>query len=432
MREAPTVSVVVPHFQAPHDLGLLLTALELQDHPLDRLDVVIADDGSATAPDPGPRPYPVRVVRQPDEGFRAAAARNLGAAAARGEVLCFLDADTVPEPGYVSAVVRALAAGADLVVGRRRHADLRRTAPAALVAWFTGSADGPARYEEPAWLREAYERTDDLRTAGDDAYRFVISAVLSVTRTLFDAAGGFEEAFRSYGGEDWEFAHRCWLQGAAFVHAPDAVAWHDGPDFAGRTQDEDEARRARNAEGLALARFVAGPATRGTGLVWEFPDVVVTVDDGEAAAADVVLALRSLLAGSDCGIWLASGQAVPLLDDPRVRSGKPPLDVLRRSRFQVHLGGPVVLEGATLAELSEVAPVRVGDLLVQRTRDLARAAGAGTPQAVVLDVPGVRVTPARDVDLQRTWGREDHRRRPRFQRSLRTPSVVSERPVEAP
>ena len=52
----PTVSVVVPHYESPHDLDLLLTALELQDHPLDLLDVVVADDGSRALPDPGPRP----------------------------------------------------------------------------------------------------------------------------------------------------------------------------------------------------------------------------------------------------------------------------------------------------------------------------------------------------------------------------------------
>lgn len=428
MTVAPTVSVVVPHFETPHDLDLLLSALELQDHPLDRLDVVIADDGSRTPPEPGPRPYAVRVVRQLDEGFRAAAARNLGAAAAVGEVLCFLDADTVPEPGYVSAVVGAVQAGADLVVGRRRHADLGRTSSDALARWFAGTASGPAEFEEPAWLREAYERTDDLRTAGDDAYRFVISAVLSVTRPLFEAAGGFEEAFRGYGGEDWEFAHRCWLQGARFAHVREAVAWHDGPDFAART-DEAQGRRTKNAEGLALARFVPGPATRGTGLVWEFPDVVVTLDDSGSDVADVVLSVRSLLAGSDCGVWLASGEAVPLLDDPRVRSGRPPSEVLRRSRFRVDLARPVLLEGATVAELSDIAPVRVADLLVQRTRDLARGTDV---EVVVLDVPGVRVAPAVDVDLQRTWGRQDHQRRPRFQRSLRTPFVASERPIATP
>ncbi|MBB2901438.1 GT2 family glycosyltransferase [Kineococcus radiotolerans] len=418
---SPLVSVVVPHYEDPHALDLVLTALELQDHPA--LEVVVADDGSATAPDPGPRPYPVRVVSQPDEGFRAAAARNLGAAAAGGDVLCFLDADTVPEPGYVSAVVRALA-GADLVVGRRRHADLAALGPAGLVRWFRGGGPAPEEFEEPAWLREAYERTDDLRAAGDDAYRFVISAVLAVTRDLFDAVGGFEEGFTAYGGEDWEFAHRCWLAGAGFVHARDAVAWHDGPDFAGRT-DEDAARRSRNGEGLTLARFVTDPAARGTGLVWEQPDVVVTLDDRGCDPADVVLSARSLLRGTDAGVWLRQGPSP--VEDPRVHVGPPPAGVLGRCRFRVELDAPLVLEGADLRELTDVAPVRVDGLLVRRTRDLAR----GVPRDPAV-FPGASAAPASGTDLQRLWGREDHRRRPRLQTSERTPFVVSERPIAAP
>ncbi|WP_170127400.1 glycosyltransferase [Kineococcus rhizosphaerae] len=421
---------MVPHYEAPHDLELVLGALALQDHPLHLLDVVVADDGSRTPPAPGPRPFPVRVVAQEDAGFRAAAARNLGAAHATGEVLCFLDADTVPEPGYVAAVLRAVRAGADLVVGRRRHADLSAATPGALAAWWRGQGPAPELFEDPAWLREAYERTGDLRDAGDDAYRFVISAVLSVTRELFDAVGGFEESFTQYGGEDWEFAHRCWLRGADFAHAPDAVAWHDGPDFAGRTDDAD-ARRSRNAEGLALARFVPGPATRGAGLVWAFPDVVVTLDDTGAEVADVVACVASLLAGTDGGVWLRSGDACDELADPRVHRGTPPADVLGRCRFRVDLDRPVVLTGATLAELTDVAPVRVGDdLLVRRTRDVARSAGAADV-AVPAD-PAVRADPLDGVDLQRAWGRYDHRRHVRLQRSLRTPFVVSERPIAAP
>ena len=411
----PTVSVVVPHHESPHDLDLLLTALELQDHPLHLLDVVVADDGSGTLPDPGTRPYAVRVVAQADDGFRAAAARNLGAAAARGAVLCFLDADTVPEPGYVSAVVRHIADGADLVVGRRRHADLGATSPGQLRRWLTEGGDAPEILEEPAWLAEAYARTDDLRAAGDDAYRFVISAVLSVSRRLFEEVGGFEEAFRSYGGEDWEFAHRCWLRGAAFVHARDAVAWHDGPDFGTRTP-ESEALRSRNVEALALARFVPGTATRGSGLLWAYPDVVVRLDDSAASDAQVVASVRSLLAGTDCGVWLRRGSAAVVLDDPRLHRGEPSAAVLARCRFRVDLDRPVVLTGGTLQQLTDVAPVQVGKhLVVRRTRDGHRGEG----RVMALDAPGVTATVPGDVDLQRAWGREDHRRPVRFERSPR-------------
>ena len=48
---------------------------------------------------------PGRVLRQDDDGFRAARARTLGAQAASGELLAFVDGDTVPEPGYLEALL---------------------------------------------------------------------------------------------------------------------------------------------------------------------------------------------------------------------------------------------------------------------------------------------------------------------------------------
>ncbi|TFI15756.1 glycosyl transferase, partial [Micrococcus endophyticus] len=77
-----------------------------------------------------------------------------------------------------------------------------------------------ARLADPAWLREGYRTTDELRRADSTGYRYVISAVLTVAREVYEDAGGFDPAFVGYGGEDWELAHRLWRVGAALRHAP--------------------------------------------------------------------------------------------------------------------------------------------------------------------------------------------------------------------
>ena len=98
---------MVPYFEAQHQLDLVLAGLAAQTHPASRLEVVVADDGSSTPPDLGAAgPLTAQLVRQPDRGFRAAAARNLGASAASGDVLVFLDGDTVPEPAYLERLAR--------------------------------------------------------------------------------------------------------------------------------------------------------------------------------------------------------------------------------------------------------------------------------------------------------------------------------------
>jgi GT2 family glycosyltransferase len=279
--EPAHVTAVVTHYDDPARLALVLAALDVQTHPASRLQVVVADDGSPTAP---VVPSHVQLVRQPDLGFRAAAARNLGAGVADGDVLCFLDGDTVPEPGYIAAVSALPGVCADaLVVGRRRHADLEGWDAARLRAWFEGRTDPPRELQEPRWLVDAYAGSRDLLDADHRSYRFVISAVLAVHRDLFAAAGGFDESFTEYGGEDWEFAHRAFTAGAVLAHRRDAVAWHDGPDWAER--GDDDARRAqKRREHEALARRIPDPVERGEGSWPSAPRVLAEVHGGTTTA----------------------------------------------------------------------------------------------------------------------------------------------------
>lgn len=262
----PRVSVIVCHYRQPEELRRTCAALTAQTLP--PLEVIVADDGSSPVPDAADLAGPVHVVTQPDRGFRAAAARNLGARRARGEVLVFLDADVVPEPGFLAALTRRIAVCPDvLAVGRRRHADLSglpvggdpRTAP---------------RLTDPAWLDDGYAATRDLLDADGRSFRFVISALLACHRSLFDDLGGFDERFVGYGGEDWDLAYRAWNNGAVLVHERDAAGWHDGPDWAGRPEASD----GKDHEARRLAELVPEPSTRGSTGPVPIADVLVDLD----------------------------------------------------------------------------------------------------------------------------------------------------------
>jgi len=336
-----SISVVVTHFEQPTQLSRVLAALDLQT--LRDLEVVVTDDGSAVAP---VLPPGVRLVRQPDLGFRAAAARNGGAAAASGDVLVFLDADTVPEPGYVQALVRRVLACPDvLAVGRRRHADLSGTG---------------AELPEPGWLRDGYAASRDLLDADGRSFRFVISAVMACRRSLFDDLGGFDERFVGYGGEDWDLGYRAWNAGAVLVHERDAVAWHDGPDWAGRSRPADggpdvaaaaTVRAAEDAETARLAALVPEPLTRGAPLPTELPDVLVDAAEYDARCVTALLRqthrdlrVRAVGAGE--------------LHAPVVRAAPWTADQLRRARVRLRLDRPALL-----------APDVVGGLVDRLVRD---------------------------------------------------------------
>ena len=261
----PPVSVVIAHYDQPTQLERTLAAVRRQDYPAELLDVLVVDDGS---PVPPVVPAWARLERQADLGFRLAAARNLGIASARHDLIVQLDADTAPEPGYVRALTRLPALSADCVtVGRRRHALLGDAPPGMPVE----RAGPPREVAEPAWLRDAYRRTRDLRDVDDRSYRYVIGAVTACSRQILEASGGYDESFTSYGGEDWEWAYRAWLAGAVFAHVPTAVAWHDGPDASARPEGR---LAARNDEALRLAELIPLPGSGPRGQVPAHIDVL--------------------------------------------------------------------------------------------------------------------------------------------------------------
>ncbi|WP_423922513.1 glycosyltransferase [Frigoribacterium sp. 2-23] len=289
----PLVSVIVAHYRQQRQLDRTLAALHRQDHPADRLEIVVVDDGSPERP---VVPADVRLVVQEDLGFRLAAARNAGAAVATGDVLCFLDADTAPEPSYVRRLTRLPALAPDVVtVGRRRHASFDdASAPAPASQPEPVEVAGPrTELGEPGWLRDAYARSRDLLDSDDRSYRYLIGAVTACSRRLFDETGGYAESFTRYGGEDWEWAYRAWLAGALFAHVPGAVAWHDGPEWSGRPAADD--RRAKNEEALLLAELIPVPGSRGRAARGRYADVALRPPADPASTAQSFVSVDSIL-----------------------------------------------------------------------------------------------------------------------------------------
>ena len=317
------ISVVIPHYNAPEHLARVVEAIRAQD-VADEVEIIVADDGSDHVPHvPG-----ATVVSQDDLGFRAAAARNLGASHARGEILAFLDGDTVPEPGYLAAAARHVAADPRAVVVGTR-------------------LTGPSR-TEPEWLIGAWSATRHLSSPDDTSWRFIISSVLTCSRDFFQRIGGFDGSFVGYGGEDWEFGFRAWNAGATFVHEPAAVAVHDEDDFGGRFPDPADEARVKNVETTALAHRITHPIARPSGVRFDTTDISVCLNHHPAFDSPGVLELvvASWLA-LDATIYLNSALEIPDLfrADPRVRlfpvTGYSPIS---DHRITVDVDGAFLLE----------------------------------------------------------------------------------------
>jgi glycosyltransferase involved in cell wall biosynthesis len=106
-------SVVIPTRDRPHLLAKCLDALSRQETGR-RFEVLVVDDGSEPPiADIDRAGVPVRILRS--EGIGPARARNMGVAAATGELVLFTDDDTTPEPMWLESASSFLDAHADCV-----------------------------------------------------------------------------------------------------------------------------------------------------------------------------------------------------------------------------------------------------------------------------------------------------------------------------
>jgi glycosyltransferase involved in cell wall biosynthesis len=181
---APRVSVVAPTYHDWARAADLVRALKAQTMP--DFEILLVNN----APDdPPPSEFPADSrLRMLSEGAPGSyAARNRGAAAARGRYLAFTDSDCRPEPGWLAAFLDAAADHEGLISGRVAMVSDAR--PMDRLNWAE-SYDYFFGINQDIYARDGVAAT----------------ASLFVPRALFEAAGGFDAALMS--GGDVEFCRR--------------------------------------------------------------------------------------------------------------------------------------------------------------------------------------------------------------------------------
>ncbi|QQG40220.1 MAG: glycosyltransferase [Candidatus Aenigmatarchaeota archaeon] len=110
-------SVIIPAYNAARTLGQCLDAVLRQDYPRRGYEVIVVTDPSDddTERIVRARRGVVHIKRTKREGV--AVARNEGWSRARGDTVVFLDADCVPERGWLREMLRPVEKGADAVQG---------------------------------------------------------------------------------------------------------------------------------------------------------------------------------------------------------------------------------------------------------------------------------------------------------------------------
>ncbi len=205
----PRFSIVVPTYNRPDHLRRCLTSLGRLGYPVSEFEVIVVDDGSPQPLDRIVAPFGSRLnltlLRKAHGG--PGAARNAGAALARGTYLAFTDDDCRPSKDWLDKLEGRLNRCPDHMIGGRTVNRLTRNPYS--IASQTIVDLVYAYYNQAAEPRG-----------------FFTSNNMAIGTSLFDQLGGFESQFLEAASEDREICDRWLRSGHKLTYAPEAIVFH--------------------------------------------------------------------------------------------------------------------------------------------------------------------------------------------------------------
>ncbi len=243
--QLPRVSLVIAAHDEAEVIGERLAGCDELDYPRDRLEVIVADDGSTDETGEIAAAHPgVRVVRGPERRGKVAAL-NLGASVAQGDVILFSDANNQFVPGTVRAVVAPFADPRVGAVAGRKVID-------------DGTGRPLDRVENGYWR---YESMILRLEAAVGSVTGVTGECLAVRRDLYrDMPVGIVN-------DDQFLAARTALDGWRVAYAPEAMSI----EHASATTRDESVRRGRIVRGRyqALGRLLPALVLRRPGYAFQ-------------------------------------------------------------------------------------------------------------------------------------------------------------------
>jgi glycosyltransferase involved in cell wall biosynthesis/predicted MFS family arabinose efflux permease len=234
----PLCTVIVPTYNRSGLLRHTLDSLARQTLGIGRFEVIVADDGSSDDTAEVVSSYSGRLDMsyyfQADEGYRVAAARNLGIRHAQAPICVFIDSGVILHSGALAAYLQAhqRAIGPVAVCGyvycfnedNEDAAQIR-----AAINFDDPDATIASLREQRKWLdirEEFYAKYGDDFADLPAPWLVYWTCNVSAEKSQIVDAGMFDEAFRSWGTEDVDLSYRLHRRGVRFALCREASAIH--------------------------------------------------------------------------------------------------------------------------------------------------------------------------------------------------------------
>jgi GT2 family glycosyltransferase len=198
----PRVSVVVCAYDAERTLDRCLASLAALDYP--DYEVILVNDGSRDRTLAIAEQYEFcRIISQTNQGLSAA--RNVGAAAATGEIVAYTDSDCVADPDWLLYLVAKLEASRLVACGGPNFSPPEQNLVPAAVAVSPG---GPTHV-----------------LLSDEVAEHIAGCNMAFRRDVLLDLGGFDPVYRA-AGDDVDICWRLQDSGYTIGFCPAAVVWH--------------------------------------------------------------------------------------------------------------------------------------------------------------------------------------------------------------